>query len=313
MSIVELKNVTKRYNDKLVVDNLSFSIKEGEIFGLLGPNGAGKSTTISIIVGLIKNDGGEIIINGYSINSNPSLAKKSIGLVPQDIALYKNLSAVDNLRFWGTLYGLQGKELKNRIDEALEVTGLADRKKEKINNFSGGMKRRINIASAIMHHPKILIMDEPTVGIDPQSRNHILEFTKDLNKKYNTTIIYTSHYMEEVESLCNKLVILDEGKLVASGTKEEIKRIVSNEETLSLTVTNFNPDILLKLKHNDNINNSFFKNNILSISVKNCELALPFIIDVLVSNKIKIQNISIDTPSLETVFLKLTGKNLRDK
>lgn len=312
MSIVELKNVTKRYEDKLVVDNISFSIEEGEIFGLLGPNGAGKSTTISMICGLIKADQGDIIINGHSVKTEAKLAKESIGLVPQDIALYKDLSAVENLKFWGTLYGLNGKLLKERIDEVLEATGLKDRAKDKISNYSGGMKRRINIACAVMHRPKIIIMDEPTVGIDPQSRNHILEFAKELNRKYNTTIIYTSHYMEEVEALCNKLIIMDEGKIVAGGTKEEIKRMVMNEETVEITSPNCTSDVLLKLKKINNVKDASYKDGVITIFINESEANLQSIIDVLFNCKIKIQNVNIQTPTLETVFLNLTGKSLRD-
>lgn len=312
MSLIELKNVTKRYEDKLVVDNISFSIEEGEIFGLLGPNGAGKSTTISMICGLIKADQGDIIVANHPLKSEAKKAKENIGLVPQDIALYKDLSAIENLKFWGTLYGLSGKLLNERIDEVLEATGLKDRAKDKISSYSGGMKRRINIASAVMHRPKVIIMDEPTVGIDPQSRNHILEFTKDLNKKYDTTIIYTSHYMEEVEALCSKLVILDEGKVVAGGTKEEIKRMVMNEETVEITSSNCTPETLLKLKKIQKVKEALYKEGIITIGISESEANLQSIIDVLVTNKVNIQNINIKTPTLETVFLNLTGKSLRD-
>ena len=312
MAIVELKNVTKRYEDKLVVDNINFSIEEGEIFGLLGPNGAGKSTVISMICGLIKADQGDIIINGHSIKTQAKLAKENIGLVPQDIALYKDLSAIENLKFWGTLYGLNGKLLSERIDEVLDATGLKDRAKDKISSYSGGMKRRINIACAVMHRPKIIIMDEPTVGIDPQSRNHILEFTKDLNKKYNTTIIYTSHYMEEVEALCNKLIILDEGKVVAGGSKEEIKRMVMNEETVEITSPNCDSEVLIKLKKIENVKEALYKEGVITIFINQSEANLQSIIDVLVNSKVKIQNVNIQTPTLETVFLNLTGKSLRD-
>ena len=271
MSILELKNITKRYDDKLVVDNVSFSINEGETFGLLGPNGAGKSTIISMICGLVKPDKGNILIDGYSITKDSILAKKNIGMVPQDIALYENLSAIDNLKFWGTLYGLSGNLLKSRIDEALEITGLKDRAKNKIKSYSGGMKRRINIAAAFMHHPKLLIMDEPTVGIDPQSRNHILEFTKNLNENYGTTVIYTSHYMEEVEMLCNRLVILDEGKIIASGSQDEIKRMISNEENIEISLTKYTNEIELKLKELKTVNGINYKDGLLTVVMNTSE------------------------------------------
>lgn len=313
MTILELKNITKRYDDKLVVDNINFSIGKGETFGLLGPNGAGKSTIISMICGLVKPDQGDVIIDGYSIIKSPTLAKKSIGVVPQDIALYESLSAIDNLKFWGTLYGLGGSLLKSRIDEVLEITGLKDRSKDKIKNYSGGMKRRINIAAAFMHHPKLLIMDEPTVGIDPQSRNHILEFTKNLNEKYGTTVIYTSHYMEEVESLCNRLMILDEGKIIAGGTQDEIKRMISNEENIEINLTNYSNEIELKLRALKNVSGINFKDGLLTIIISSSNKnGIQDIIDILIHNNVKIQNLNVKVPNLETVFLKLTGKNLRD-
>lgn len=313
MTILELKNITKRYDDKLVVDNINFSIGKGETFGLLGPNGAGKSTIISMICGLVKPDQGDVIIDGYSIIKSPTLAKKSIGVVPQDIALYESLSAIDNLKFWGTLYGLGGSLLKSRIDEVLEITGLKDRSKDKIKNYSGGMKRRINIAAAFMHHPKLLIMDEPTVGIDPQSRNHILEFTKNLNEKYGTTVIYTSHYMEEVESLCNRLMILDEGKIIAGGTQDEIKRMISNEENIEINLTNYSNEIELKLRALKNVSGINFKDGLLTIIINSSNKnGIQDIIDILIHNNVKIQNLNVKVPNLETVFLKLTGKNLRD-
>ncbi|MFT8316591.1 MAG: ABC transporter ATP-binding protein [Clostridium sp.] len=313
MSILELKNITKRYDDKLIVDNVSISINEGETFGLLGPNGAGKSTIISMICGLVKPDKGNILIDGYSITKDSILAKKNIGMVPQDIALYENLSAIDNLKFWGTLYGLSGNLLKSRIDEALEITELKDRAKNKIKSYSGGMKRRINIAAAFMHHPKLLIMDEPTVGIDPQSRNHILEFTKNLNENYGTTVIYTSHYMEEVEMLCNRLVILDEGKIIASGSQDEIKRMISNEENIEISLTKYTNEIELKLKELKTVNGINYKDGLLTVVMNTSEKnSLQDIIDILIHNNAKIQNINIEVPNLENVFLNLTGKNLRD-
>ncbi|MED3353208.1 ABC transporter ATP-binding protein, partial [Bacillus thuringiensis] len=193
----------------------------GETFGLLGPNGAGKSTTISMICGLIPYDSGDIKVGGKSVKEYPLEAKKKIGIVPQDIALYPTLSAKENLVFWGKMYGLNGKVAKERAEEVLAYVGLQDREKDKIETFSGGMKRRINIGAALMHEPELLIMDEPTVGIDPQSRNHILETVKKLNEK-GMTVIYTSHYMEEVEYLCERIAIVDHGKVIALGTKREL-------------------------------------------------------------------------------------------
>ncbi len=312
MGIIQLKNVTKRYDDKLAVDNISLDIEEGELFGLLGPNGAGKSTLISMICGLTKLDKGDIIINGSSIKTNPIAAKQNIGLVPQEIALYENISAIDNLKFWGKMYSLKGNLLKERIEEVLEATGLKDRRKEKVSKFSGGMKRRLNIACAVMHYPKIVIMDEPTVGIDPQSRNNILEFTKELNKKHGSTLIYTSHYMEEVEALCSKVCILDEGKVIAKGDQDHIKRMIMNEERVEITISEYKPEIDLILKKLTSVREVVYKDSKLTVIMQDTQRSIQQIIEVLIKAEIGIKDISIKKPTLETVFLSLTGKALRD-
>lgn len=312
MGIIQLKDVTKRYDDKLAVDNISLDIEEGELFGLLGPNGAGKSTLISMICGLTKLDKGDIIINGSSIKTNPIGAKQNIGLVPQEIALYENISAIDNLKFWGKMYSLKGNLLKERIEEVLEATGLKDRRKEKVSKFSGGMKRRLNIACAVMHYPKIVIMDEPTVGIDPQSRNNILEFTKELNKKHGSTLIYTSHYMEEVEALCSKVCILDEGKVIAKGDQDHIKRMIMNEERVEITISEYKPEIDLILKKLTSVREVVYKDSKLTVIMQDTQRSIQQIIEVLIKAEIGIKDISIKKPTLETVFLSLTGKALRD-
>ncbi len=312
MGIIQLKNVTKRYDDKLAVDNISLDIEEGELFGLLGPNGAGKSTLISMICGLTKLDKGDIIINGSSIKTNPIAAKQNIGLVPQEIALYENISAIDNLKFWGKMYSLKGNLLKERIEEVLEATGLKDRRKEKVSKFSGGMKRRLNIACAVMHYPKIVIMDEPTVGIDPQSRNNILEFSKELNKKHGSTLIYTSHYMEEVEALCSKVCILDEGKVIAKGDQDHIKRMIMNEERVEITISEYKPEIDLILKKLTSVREVVYKDSKLTVIMQDTQRSIQQIIEVLIKAEIGIKDISIKKPTLETVFLSLTGKALRD-
>ena len=248
MSLIEVKNITKRFDENIVLDNISLSIDEGDIFGLIGPNGAGKSTLIKIMTGLWDSNGGDVIIDGYNIKEEPLRVKEQIGLVPQEIALYESISAYDNLEFFGYLYGLKGKQLKARIDEALELVGLEGKRKEKVQKFSGGMKRRLNIACAILHHPRILIMDEPTVGIDPQSRNHIFEFTKRINRENKTTVIYTSHYMEEVEMLCNNIFIIDLGQEVAYGSKKSIKSMISNNDRILLEVFDYRGEMILAIK-----------------------------------------------------------------
>lgn len=311
MSIIKVSNVTKRFNDKLVLDNISFEVNEGEIFGLIGPNGAGKSTLINIMTSLITSNGGSIEICGYDIEKQSIKAKECIGLVPQEISLMEDLNAYDNLEFFGSLYGLKGKQLKERINEALEVTGLLDKRKEKVKKFSGGMKRRLNIAAAILHHPKVLIMDEPTVGVDPQSRNHIFNFTKKLCSELRTTVIYTSHYMEEVEELCSRVFIVDLGKEIAYGRKEEIKSLVFQNNKVIIEASNIMGDTLIKLKNLDGVKDVKDKEEEISLNIgSNFKLAEALII--LEQGGAYIKKISYEEPKLEDVFLALTGKNLRD-
>lgn len=312
MSYIEIKNVTKRFNDKLVVDNVSTGIEKGDVFGLLGPNGAGKSTLISMMSGLLKIDSGDVFIDGNSITKNPLAVKERIGLVPQDIALYEKLSTKENLEFWGSMYGLKGALLKSRIDEAIELAGLQDNVKTQVKKFSGGMKRRLNIACAILHHPEVLIMDEPTVGIDPQSRNHIFQFTKDINKENGTTVIYTSHYMEEIEALCNSLFILDLGKEIAKGGKEEVKRMVINMTKVEITTGSYSDEVLLSLKKLKGTREVLKEEGKLVLVTDNTSFDLEDAVRVLISKGIKFTSININEPTLEEVFLTLTGKKLRD-
>lgn len=311
MSFIEIKNVTKRFDDKLVLDNISFEVEKGEIFGLIGPNGAGKSTLINIMTGILKSNEGEVFIGGYNLKKDPLKVKQLIGIVPQELAIMENVSAYDNLEFFGSLYGLSGKLLKERINEALEVTGLSDKKKEKVKKFSGGMKRRLNIAAAIMHHPEVLIMDEPTVGIDPQSRNHIFEFTKNVCRDRNTTVIYTSHYMEEVEELCKDIFIIDLGREIAYGTKEEIKRIGGHSNKVILDLPDYNGNLILQLKNISKVIDVVEDDGKLNLLVED-NIKLNEILRVVEDMKFKIKGISYEELSLEEVFLSLTGKNLRD-
>lgn len=309
--MIEVKNVSKRFEDKLVLDNINFNIKKGEIFGLLGPNGAGKSTLINIMTGLVDSDSGDVIIDGSSIHKNPVEIKKLIGIVPQEIALFESLNAKENLKYFGTLYGLKGELLKNRIEEAINIASLNNHTKKKVKDYSGGMKRRLNIAVALMHHPKIILMDEPTVGVDPQSRNYIFKIIKDMNEKYNTTIIYTSHYMEEVEQLCDSIFILDSAKEVAFGNKNELKRMVNSGSNIIIK-GNFDFDkVILYLKENFNVKTvNKIKDGIKITSNK--KIIFNDILVLVQKLNISVDNILIEEPTLEEVFLTLTGKNLRD-
>lgn len=311
MAIIEIKNVTKRFNDKLVLDNISYEINKGEIFGFIGPNGAGKSTLINIMTSLLVPDSGSVKICGYDIVKESLKAKANIGYVPQDIALLEELSAYDNLEFFGALYGLKGKLLKERIKEALEVTGLEDKRKQKVKKFSGGMKRRLNIATAIMHHPKVLIMDEPTVGVDPQSRNHIFTFTKKICKEWGTTVIYTSHYMEEVEELCERVFIIDLGKEIAYGNKEEIKSSVFPNNKVIIDASNMSGEALLKLENIEGILKVIDSENLITLTI-NSDFKLANALNILEEENVVIKKISYEEAKLEDVFLTLTGKNLRD-
>lgn len=233
MNVLEVKKLTKKYGDKTVVDNITFQVKEGEILGFLGPNGAGKSTTIAMITSITKQNSGDILYFGKSTKTNQKEFKRNLGVVPQEISYYEDLSAYDNVKFFCSLYGYRNRELRERTKNALEFVGLWEKRKDTPNQFSGGMKRRLNIACSIAHTPKLLIMDEPTVGIDPQSRNHIMEAIRKLNRQ-GTTVIYVSHYMEEIENLCERIMVLDHGHVIEDSEKEELKRKFQAKELYNL-------------------------------------------------------------------------------
>ncbi|WP_291561889.1 MULTISPECIES: ABC transporter ATP-binding protein [unclassified Clostridium] len=311
MKVLEVNNLIKKFKDLTAVDNINFSIEDGEIYGLLGPNGAGKSTTINMICGLISSDMGEIKILEKDIKKNVNFIKENIGLVPQSIAVYWELTALENVKFFGSLYGLKGKELEKKSLEALEFVGLIDRIKEPCRNFSGGMSRRLNIACSIVHKPRIIIMDEPTVGIDPQSRKHILNSVKKLNKM-GSTIIYTSHYMEEVEEICSKVGIMDHGKLIAQGTKEELKALITDYNYIKVQVANVDSIDINKLKNINGINDIDIKENIVVFEINKDMINMDKIVRVFVDNNISIRGINTVLPNLEDVFLNLTGRKLRD-
>lgn len=311
MTLAVLTDVVKRYDSKLIVDHVNFSLQEGEIFGLLGPNGAGKSTTISMICGLLKADSGEIMIDGLSVREKPLEVKKRIGLVPQELALYENMSAAENVSFFGKLYGLRGKLLKERIQEALEFTGLSDRARDKPSTFSGGMKRRLNIACAIMHRPRLIIMDEPTVGIDPQSRNHILESVKTLNK-LGSTIIYTSHYMEEVAAVCDRVAIMDKGHIIACGTESELRERVAHEEKIVVKAANITPALINELSRHPRISRVEAVQDAVELYLPSSQSELQDILFIFAKHEGVIASLNIEEPDLETLFLSLTGRTLRD-
>ncbi|ENQ3079969.1 ABC transporter ATP-binding protein [Bacillus sp. WLY-B-L8] len=305
-------HITKSFGKKEVVRGVSFSIEKGETFGLLGPNGAGKSTTISMICGLFPYDSGDIRVGGKSVKEYPMDTKQKIGVVPQDIALYPTLSAKENLIFWGKMYGLSGAAAKKRADEVLAYVGLEDRAKDKIETFSGGMKRRVNIGVALMHEPELLIMDEPTVGIDPQSRNHILETVKKLNEK-GMTVIYTSHYMEEVEYLCERIAIVDHGKVIALGTKSELCNRLADGFMVKLQVNRYDQQLLQKLQALPVVERIVADedSNTIDIALTHSD-AVGMVVSEVVGNRVQIAKLEVQEPNLEALFLQLTGRSLRD-
>jgi ABC-2 type transport system ATP-binding protein len=311
VNVLEVKNLTKKFADFIAVDNISLSVAEGEIFGFLGSNGAGKSTTINMIAGLLRSNEGEINILGKNIAKNSRFAKMNIGIVPQDLAIYEDLTAAENVRFFAGLYGLRGAELNKKADEALKFAGLHDKQKEYPSNFSGGMKRRLNIACAIAHRPKLIIMDEPTVGIDPQSRNYILESIRKLNDM-GCTIIYTSHYMEEVEEICSRIAIIDHGKVIAEGTKEQLIAIITNTKDLWIEVKSTENLNLEQMKEITGIRTVQLDENMLKINSELEVNNLNKIIQHFINHDIEISSLEEKEPNLETVFLTLTGRNLRN-
>lgn len=310
MSIIEVKNITKRFNDKLALDNISFNIEKGEIFGLIGPNGAGKSTLINIMTNLVLPNNGYIYIGGMDLNKKPVEVKSMIGLVPQELAIIEHLTPYDNLEYFGALYGLKGKLLKERVNEALEISGLTDVKRKKVKKLSGGMKRRLNIVIAMLHHPSVLILDEPTVGVDAQSRNYIFSILKKLSIEQNTTIVYTSHYMEEVEHLCSKIFIIDEGREVAFGDKNYLKSLVFSSSKLSFELSNICANLIYELKNLNGVLKVSEIEGLLVLSVDS-NFILSSALKIIEENKCSIVKISNDEYSLEDVFLNLTGKSLR--
>ena len=310
--MIEIKDVTKSYGRHKVLQNVSFEIMEGELFGLLGPNGAGKSTLIDILTGIQSMDSGEIFINGKSIKTDKVEIRKHLGLVPQDIALLEELNAVDNLEYFGGLYGLAGQELKSQIEKLLEVAGLTDKKKEKVKNYSGGMKRRLNIAVAMLHNPSILILDEPTVGVDAQSRQHIFDYIQSLAEQ-GTTILYTSHYMEEIETLCKRVFILDLGEEVAYGTKEEVKKLVGHTQTVSLTLDRVPAGFDEVLKNSENgIQFVTVDGQDMSLTIDQTIFSMMKLIEQVEQAQLVIKSVNVKETTLEEAFLQLTGKTLRD-
>ncbi len=312
-NLVEVLQLTKQFDPKHppAVDNISYEIHQGEIFSLLGPNGAGKTTTISMLCGLIKPTSGDARIGGYSVRSDTLAAKRLIGVIPQDIALYPTLTARQNLVFWGQMYDMSGKVLTSRVDEVLEQIGLRDRANDRIATYSGGMKRRVNIGAGLLHRPKIVFMDEPTVGIDPQSRRAILDMTKQLNAE-GMTVLYTTHYMEEAQELSNRIGIQDHGKLIALGTLAELTRQVGQTDTLKIQVAALSEELLQSLRTVSGVRSLTEHEGEITLLVEDANRCLAEVVTTVSAVGTRITQMQISEPNLEAVFLHLTGRTLRD-
>ena len=312
-AILEVQQLVKKYGEKTAVNGISFEILESEIFSLLGPNGAGKTTTISVLSTLLTPTSGDAVVGGHSVTKEPMAVRKLIGVVPQDIALYEELTARENLSFWGQMYNLSGKELNTRIDQVLEQVGLSSHAKERIRTFSGGMKRRVNIGVGLLHKPRLLFMDEPTVGIDPQSRRAILDSVKELNRN-GMTVLYTTHYMEEAQELSHRVGIIDHGDLIALGTQAELTRQVGEYESLQLELGEMDDaeglaEALRKLEGVAQAN--VVDHNVILVT-SSTEKVLAPAVSCATDQNIKIHSVTIQEPNLEAVFLHLTGRALRD-
>lgn len=306
-----VENLDKRFAEIHAVNDISFAVQQGEIFSLLGPNGAGKSTTISMISGLLLPDEGDAFILGHSITQNGAAAKACTGVVPQEIALYEDLTARENLEFWGKMYGLRGQKLRVRVDEVLEMIGLTERQKDRIEKYSGGMKRRVNIGVALLHKPAVIIMDEPTVGIDPQSRRHILDEVKDL-RAGGATVLYTTHYMEEAQELSDHIAIMDEGQIMALGTHDELVRLVGRQDRIDLQLSAPSEAVLAQWRELPGVTQAASENGVVTVLADDSNVVLPRLFDVANENGVRITAVDIQEPNLESVFLHLTGRALRD-
>ena len=309
--MIQIEKLRKSYSDLVAVDDVSFEAKPGEVFGLLGPNGAGKTTTIGCITGLLTPTAGRISVLGHDVVRDGVEARRALGVVPQEIALYDDLSAAENLSYWGGAQGLRGAEAKRRTQEVLEITGLADRAQEPVKRFSGGMKRRLNFAAGIVHRPKVLILDEPTVGVDPQSRVRLLELVRE-QARAGACVLYTTHYMEEAESLCDRLAIVDHGRIIAQGTLEELRSMFGERDLLRLD-GNFPVDACREaLRNADGVEILQAEPNLLALSAAKATMRLPQMFAALTAAGAEIRGVTMKQPSLEALFIKLTGKELRE-
>ena len=309
--VLRCEGLRKRFGERQAVDGVGLHIARGETYGLLGPNGAGKTTTISMICGILTRDAGEIVVDGHPMDPGATSVKGAIGYVPQDLAIYPDLSARENMAFFGQLYGMGGRALRSRIDEVLEIIDLADRAKERTEHYSGGMKRRLNIGIGLLHQPRLLVLDEPTVGVDPQSRNAILTSVEQLSAS-GMAILYTTHYMEEAERLCDRVGIIDQGRIIAEGTRRELVALVGGHDKVTLAASgdvragaaaaSAIPGVRTATAHEGGID----------LLVQEARRLLPRLMETVAGAGVQIRSVEVEEPDLEAVFLHLTGKALRD-
>lgn len=309
--MIEVQNLRKTYGPVVAVDGATFEVRAGEVFGLLGPNGAGKTTTIHCISGLLKPASGRVRVAGHDVVREGKAARASIGVAPQELALYEELSAAENLAYWGGVQGLRGTQLKQRIEETLELFGLQDRAREAVKRFSGGMKRRLNFACAVVHGPKVLLLDEPTVGVDPQSRVRLLETVRQ-QARQGVCVLYTTHYMEEAETLCDRLAIMDNGRLIAQGTLGDLRAVLRERELLTLTGTWEERRIREALDRMEELEVLHFGPEELTLAATDASGRLVRILNVLGAAGAEIRGATVRQPSLESLFIRLTGKELRE-
>jgi len=309
--VIEVEGLVKRYGELVAVDGVAFTARAGEIYGLLGPNGAGKSTTLGCISGLLQPSAGRVRVLAHDIARDGRQAKEHLGVVPQELALYEDLSARQNLAYWGAAWGLSGKALEQRVDEVLEQVGLADRSRESVERFSGGMKRRLNFACGIVHQPRVLLLDEPTVGVDPQSRVRLLELVR-AQARDGVCVLYTTHYMEEAESLCDRLAIIDHGKLLCEGTLTELRALLGERDLLRLA-GRFEPDRAREaIATEAGVEVVQAEPDQLVLALAGASRRLPSIFAALEKSGSDVRETTLSQPSLESLFIKLTGKELRE-
>jgi len=311
MSVITVDGLRKHYGDVKAVDGISFEIHEGEIFGLLGPNGAGKTTTINVLCTYTEPTAGEIVVAGHSVTAEPEAVKRAIGVVPQDIALYPDLNAVENLRFFGRMYDIPRARLEQRIADLLQLVGLTEHARKRVEHYSGGMKRRLNLAVGLLSEPRFLMLDEPTVGVDPQSRHAIFENIQALNRQ-GLTILYTTHYMEEAELLCHRVAIMDEGRIIALDTPQNLISTLGTGLIHVGVKDELDDEMLARLQALPQVKNVVHRDNTLAFETVDAQRALLEIIGLFNETDTAMTSLEILEPNLESVFIQLTGKQLRD-